>query len=162
MKKKQDIYKVDWIGKGASSFYSRTFASKEEAIAFSKSVDEALVFRLSKTSEKAFQWQLVPTISGQELLKAITMRRELEKKGRLVNRGGISSMGVVTTTEMQKSQRTRLIGMAVVPAVTFYTAYKFKEMPIWLRASLVVVGACSLYVNGRNYMTNSKLSKSKK
>jgi len=161
-RKKVDIYRIDWIGKNGSDVFSKVENGYEQAMAFAKPLKDSLVFRLTKQSEKAFQWQIVPTPNGTSLMKTVAMRRDLEKKGKLVNREGISSIGLRTVPEFQKSQKARLISMTVVPIVCGYTAYKYRELPLWLRGAFVVIAAGSLYVNGRNFMSNAKHNKVKK
>lgn len=155
-----EVYKVDWIGTNNTSLvYSRVFATQPEAIAFQKTVKDSLVFRLSKESEDAFQWQIVPTVTGQELIRVINMRRDLEQKGKLINREGISSIAFTTVPQFQKSQRARLIGILAIGGLIGWTVYKHRELPLWLRGAMIGVGAVSIYVNGRNYISNAKYQK---
>lgn len=156
----QEIYQIEWAGsEDPKMIYSVIKGSLEEATKFSEGLSDAIVTRLVKTSENAYQYQVVPTQTGKDLVLAINARRKLKKKALLVNREGVSSLGIRTVPEFQKSQRSRGIGILVVPSVTIYAGTR-KELPMWLRASLIAVGVCSLYVNGINYMSNKKLQKS--
>lgn len=153
---KKDIYRIDWIGQNGTEVYTKVLNDYNEAITFAKPLKDSIILRLTKQSDKAFQWQIVPTPNGSSLLKTVAMRRELDKKGKLINREGISSVGLRTTPEFQKSQKARMISMIVVPAVCGFTAFKYKELPIWLRGALVTVAVGTLYVNGRNFISNVK------
>ena len=158
MSQPQEVYKVDWIGKESDMIYSRMESTKEAAIKFQADLPEAIVTRLSKASEKAFRWQIVPTTMGKDLVSLIEARRKLMREGKLVNRAGISDLGLRTLPEFKKSQRARLIGMTVVSGVTIYAGTR-KDLPMWLRISLFAVAAGTLYINGANYLSNRKIIK---
>jgi hypothetical protein len=157
----QEIYRIDWIGKSGNLMYSTNSGSYDEAMEIHKSAPESIVSKLVKTGEQAYQWQIVPTTSGKELLNAVAMKRELTQEGKLINREGISSIGISTTPQFKKSQKARLIGMLLVTSVCAYAGTK-KDLPLWLRGALFTVAAGTLYVNGRNYISNRKYSKKSK
>lgn len=58
-----------------------------------------------------------------------------------------------TIMEYQKSQNIRLIDVFVIAPVLIYAGTR-KELPTWLRLSLVTFGACTAYYNAKNYIIN--------
>lgn len=60
-----------------------------------------------------------------------------------------------TITEYQKSQTIRLIDVFIIAPVIIYAGTQ-KTLPTWLRISLITIGACTLYYNGKNYLVNKK------
>lgn len=63
-----------------------------------------------------------------------------------------------TIQEYQKSQNIRLIDVFVIAPVCVYAGTK-KELPMWLRLSLIGIGVATFYYNGRNYLINKKNNK---
>ncbi|PWG74043.1 hypothetical protein DF186_19935, partial [Enterococcus hirae] len=62
-----------------------------------------------------------------------------------------------TVTEYQKSQYVRLIDVFFIAPVMIY-AGTFKTLPMWLRISLIGIGAATLYYNGKNYLINQRMN----
>jgi hypothetical protein len=57
--------------------------------------------------------------------------------------------------EYQKSQTIRLIDVFVIAPICIYAGTQ-KSLPIWLRYSLIGIGAATAYYNGKNYLVNKK------
>lgn len=60
-----------------------------------------------------------------------------------------------TISEYQKSQNIRLIDVFVIAPICVYAGTK-KELPMWLRLSLIAIGVSTFYYNGKNYLINKK------
>ena len=58
-----------------------------------------------------------------------------------------------TISEYQKSQTIRLVDVFVIAPVLVYAGTR-KELPTWLRLSLITFGACTAYYNWKNYTVN--------
>ena len=58
-----------------------------------------------------------------------------------------------TQTEISKSQTIRLIDVFFIAPVCIY-AGTHKELPEWLRISLIGIGVATMYYNGKNYLSN--------
>ncbi len=61
-----------------------------------------------------------------------------------------------TIEEYQKSQNIRLIDVFFIAPVCVYAGIKAKELPNWIRISLVGIGIATFYYNGKNYLINKK------
>ena len=66
----------------------------------------------------------------------------------------ITETGETTVTELSKSQTIRLIDVFFIGPVCIY-AGTYKELPQWLRFSLIGIGAATIYYNGKNYLSNN-------
>jgi len=157
--KPKEIYKVDWMGKDNSFLYSKTFTNYSDAIAFSKTVKFALVFKKAKESKDTLQWTLVPTKNARELVKGIKLRKALDTKNPFYNADGVSEIEVASTAQVKASQNVRLINMFVFTPVLIYAGTR-KELPTWLRYSLFGIAGLNFLSNLKNYTTNSKIEKS--
>jgi len=71
----------------------------------------------------------------------------------------IAEKRVETIEEYQKSQNIRLIDVFFIAPVCVYAGLKAKELPNWIRASLVIFGLSTFYYNGKNYLINKKKEK---
>ena len=58
-----------------------------------------------------------------------------------------------TIKEYEKSQLIRLADIFVFTPIIVYASFQ-KELPIWLRISLAVMGGTTLFYNTRNYLKN--------
>jgi len=61
-----------------------------------------------------------------------------------------------TITEYSKSQNIRLIDVFFIAPVCVYAGIKAKELPNWIRISLVGIGIATFYYNGKNYLINKQ------
>jgi|688.fasta_scaffold00928_6 hypothetical protein len=61
-----------------------------------------------------------------------------------------------TITEYSKSQNIRLIDVFFIAPVCVYAGIKGKELPKWIRISLVGIGLATFYYNGKNYLINKQ------
>lgn len=61
-----------------------------------------------------------------------------------------------TIEEYQKSQNIRLVDVFVIAPICVYSGIKAKELPNWIRLSLVVIGLSTFYYNGKNYLVNKQ------
>lgn len=61
-----------------------------------------------------------------------------------------------TIPEYQKSQNIRLIDVLVIGPVLIYAGVKNSNLHPILRASLAIIGVCTIYYNGKNYLINNK------
>ena len=68
----------------------------------------------------------------------------------------IAEEGESTIKEYSKSQNIRLIDVFVIAPICVYSGIKAKELPMWIRASLVVIGVATFYYNGKNYLINKE------
>lgn len=68
----------------------------------------------------------------------------------------IAEKRVETIEEYQKSQNIRLIDVFFIAPVCVYAGIKAKELPKWIRISLVGIGLATFYYNGKNYLINKK------
>jgi len=66
----------------------------------------------------------------------------------------IAEKKVETIEEYQKSQNIRLIDVFFIAPVCVYAGIKAKELPNWIRISLVGIGLATFYYNGKNYLIN--------
>ena len=66
----------------------------------------------------------------------------------------IAEKRVETIEEYQKSQNIRLIDVFFIAPVCVYAGIKAKELPNWIRISLVGIGLATFYYNGKNYLIN--------
>jgi len=71
----------------------------------------------------------------------------------------IAEKKVETIEEYQKSQNIRLIDVFFIAPVCVYAGLKAKELPNWVRASLVLIGLSTFYYNGKNYLINKSKEK---
>jgi hypothetical protein len=71
----------------------------------------------------------------------------------------IAEKRVETIEEYQKSQNIRLIDVFFIAPVCVYAGIKAKELPNWIRISLVGIGLATFYYNGKNYLVNKKKEK---
>lgn len=58
-----------------------------------------------------------------------------------------------TVTEISKSQNIRLIDVFVLAPIMVY-AGTFKQLPLWLRLSLIGMGISTAVYNGKNFLKN--------
>lgn len=65
----------------------------------------------------------------------------------------ITEKSQATVTEISKSQTIRLIDVFFIAPVLVY-AGTYKELPNWLRISLIGIGVATFYYNGKNYLKN--------
>lgn len=158
-KPKPFIYRVDWIGKDNSFIFSKGFTDYDSALAFSKTVQFALIFKAGKQTKDASQWTLVPTKNAREFVKAIKIRKALDKKNPFYNADGLSESEVTTTTQVKASQGVRLVNMFVYTPLLIYAGTR-KELPLWLRASLFTISGLNFITNWKNFSTNKKIEKS--
>lgn len=75
--------------------------------------------------------------------------------GFMDNKFEITEQSQATVTEISKSQTIRLIDVFFIAPVLVY-AGTYKELPNWLRISLVGIGVATFYYNGKNYLDNKK------
>jgi len=68
----------------------------------------------------------------------------------------IAEKRVETIEEYQKSQNIRLVDVFFIAPVCVYAGVKAKELPNWIRVSLVAIGLATFYYNGKNYLVNKK------
>lgn len=61
-----------------------------------------------------------------------------------------------TITEYSKSQNIRLIDVFFIAPVCVYAGIKAKELPKWIKISLVGIGLATFYYNGKNYLINKQ------
>lgn len=61
-----------------------------------------------------------------------------------------------TIEEYQKSQNIRLVDVFFIAPVCVYAGIKAKELPTWIRISLVGIGLATFYYNGKNYLINKR------
>ena len=67
-----------------------------------------------------------------------------------------------TVIEVSKSQYVRIIDVVLIAPVLIY-AGTFKQLPMWLRVSLIGIGAATAVYNAKNFIENkSNLQKQKK
>jgi hypothetical protein len=71
----------------------------------------------------------------------------------------IAEKRVETIEEYQKSQNIRLIDVFFIAPVCVYAGIKAKELPNWIRISLVGIGLATFYYNGKNYLINKEKEK---
>lgn len=65
----------------------------------------------------------------------------------------IAEKRIETIEEYQKSQKIRLIDVFVIAPICIYAGTR-KELPTWLRVSLIVIGVATAHYNAKNYMIN--------
>ena len=65
----------------------------------------------------------------------------------------ITQTGETTVKELSKSQTIRLIDFFFIGPVCIY-AGTYKELPDWLRFSLIGIGVSTIFYNGKNYLSN--------
>jgi len=58
-----------------------------------------------------------------------------------------------TVSEVSKSQTVRLVDVFVLAPIMIY-AGTFKELPVWVRLSLVGMGVATAVYNGKNFLQN--------
>lgn len=58
-----------------------------------------------------------------------------------------------TVTEISKSQYVRIIDVILIAPVLIY-AGTFKQLPNWVRVSLIGIGAATAIYNGKNFLEN--------
>lgn len=68
----------------------------------------------------------------------------------------IAEKKIETIEEYQKSQNIRLVDVFFIAPVCVYAGIKAKELPTWIRLSLVGIGLATFYYNGKNYLINKK------
>ena len=66
-----------------------------------------------------------------------------------------------TVTEVSKSQYVRIIDVIILAPIMIY-AGTFKELPTWLRASLIGMGVATAFYNGKNFLENKHNLQNKK
>lgn len=66
----------------------------------------------------------------------------------------IAEKRMETIEEYQKSQNIRLVDVFFIAPVCVYAGIKAKELPNWIRISLVGIGLATFYYNGKNYLIN--------
>jgi hypothetical protein len=71
----------------------------------------------------------------------------------------IAEKRVETIEEYQKSQNIRLIDVFFIAPICMYAGIKAKELPNWIRISLVGIGLATFYYNGKNYLINKEKEK---
>jgi hypothetical protein len=60
-----------------------------------------------------------------------------------------------TIQEYQKSQNIRLLDVFLIGPIMIY-AGTHKQLAPWVRFSLLVFGAATIYYNAKNYMVNNR------
>jgi len=68
----------------------------------------------------------------------------------------IAEKRVETIEEYQKSQNIRLVDVFFIAPICVYAGLKAKELPNWIRISLVGIGIATFYYNGKNYLVNKR------
>lgn len=66
----------------------------------------------------------------------------------------IAEKRMETIEEYQKSKNIRLVDVFFIAPVCVYAGIKAKELPNWIRISLVGIGLATFYYNGKNYLIN--------
>lgn len=59
-----------------------------------------------------------------------------------------------TVTEVSKSQTIRIIDVAVIGPTMMYAGAVKSGLPKVVRVALFVFGACTIYYNAKNYLSN--------
>lgn len=157
-KQPQDIFLVKWVGKDNSFLYEKRFSTYDDALTFSKTVKYGIVCKAKKGTQDTMQYEIVPTVSARELVKAIKIHKKLDKKSQFYNADGITEIQSVTTTQLRSSQNARLISMLLFTPVIIYAGTR-KELPKWLRYSLFTIAGLSFISNYSNYSMNKNLDK---
>jgi len=68
----------------------------------------------------------------------------------------IAEERTATVQEYSKSQTIRLIDVFFIAPLLIYSGVQAKTLPMWIRASLVAVGAATAIYNGKNYLKNAQ------
>jgi len=56
-------------------------------------------------------------------------------------------------TELSKSQYARIVDVVILAPIMIY-AGTFKQLPMWVRASLIAMGVATAFYNGKNFIEN--------
>jgi len=158
-KKPNVFYKVDWIGQDPNYMFSKTFVKGKEALDLAKKNAESAAYKSVKVADDLIQWQIIPTEGSKEMIRQIKLKRQMrEKKGlsQFVNADGIGDVEVVTTSEYKQNQRARILSTVVISGSLIYAGTR-KELPTWLRYSLIGLGSLNAILNIRAYNLNKNV-----
>jgi len=128
--KKEPSYKVDWIGTDPNYMFSKTFVDGKEAIELAKKNNESIAYKLDKTSKDSVKWKIIPTDGSKEMVKSVKIKRNLKKKQGIdtfVNADGTGDVEIVTTTELKRNQRVRLLSTVVLSSALGYAGTKMEN-----------------------------------
>lgn len=158
-KKPTVFYKVDWIGQDPNYMFSKTFVKGQEALNLAKKNAESVAYKTVKVSDDLIQWQIIPTEGSKEMIRQIKLKRQMrEKKGlsQFVNADGVGDVEVVTTSEYKQNQRARILSTVVISGSLIYVGTR-KELPTWLRYSLIGLGSLNAILNIRAFNLNKNV-----
>lgn len=154
--RKPQPFNVLWVAKNPSYAYSKQFKDAAQAVAFSNTVSDSLVYVVSDFKKGIVQHKLIDNVNSRNFIRDINLKRKVEQKS-YDNFGGIAAEKTVSTIpEYQKSQKIRLVDVFVIAPICIYAGFR-KELPVWLRASLIIIGASTAYYNAKNFYVNKKL-----
>lgn len=154
----KEQFSVKWVGKDNTYMYEKLFTDYNEALTFSKTVKYGIVCKLKKGTPDTKQYEIVPTVPARQLVKAIKIRKKLDKKNAFFNADGLSESEAVTTTQLKAAQNVRIVGMLVFTPILVYAGTR-KELPNWLRYSLFTIAGLTFISNYANYSANKNLDK---
>jgi hypothetical protein len=158
-KKPTVFYKVDWIGQDPNYMFSKTFVKGKDALDLAKKNAESVAYKTVKVADDLIQWQIIPTEGSKEMIRQIKLKRQMrEKKGlsQFVNADGVGDVEVVTTSEYKQNQRARILSTVVISGSLIYVGTR-KELPTWLRYSLIGLGSLNAILNIRAYNLNKNV-----
>lgn len=157
-KKPTVFYKVDWIGQDPNYMFSKTFVKGQDAVDLAKKNAESIAYKSVKVNNDLIQWQIIPTDGSKEMIRQVRLKRQMrEGKGlsQFVNADGVGDVEVVTTSEYKQNQRSRILSTVVISGSLIYAGTR-KELPTWLRYSLIGLGSLNALLNIRAFNINKK------
>jgi len=154
-KKKNNVYRVGWMGANPDFMYEKYFKDYNEAEEFSTGISDATLLKLNKEKEGGLKWRVALNSAGKEMIDHIKLKRKIKKK---YSKAIGDDSEVVTTIEYSKNQKTRLANGLVVAPLLIYIGGKY-ALPSIFRIALVGVGAFVGYKNLSQYYINRKLHK---
>lgn len=156
MNNKKELYSVIWVAKNPLYAYSKSFKNKEDAKAFSNTISDSLIYEPTDHKKGITQYKLTDSIGAKAFIRDINIRRKVAQKTPDNPKGIAAEYTVSTIAEYQKGQKIRIIDVFVIAPICIYAGFR-KELPIWLRASLIIIGASTAYYNAKNFYVNKKL-----
>ena len=157
-KKPNVFYKVDWVGQDPNFMFSKTFVKGQEAVDLANKNAESIAYKSVKVNDDLIKWQIIPTEGSKEMIRQVKLKREMkEDKGlsQFVNADGVGDVEIVTTSEYKQNQRSRILSTVLISGSLIYVGTR-KELPTWLRYSLIGLGSLNAILNIRAFNINKK------
>lgn len=154
-RKKEAIYRVEWIGNDPNYVFTKEFTSIKDAQDFTKTNAEAIAYKVDKKSKDSTKWKIIPTESSKEMIRAVELKRRIkEKKGysTFINADGMGSDEVVTTTEFKTHQNLRLLSAVAITGSLAYAGYKMENK--YVKYGFWGLALINAYANIKNFNFN--------